>query len=146
MGRERGESANLAMAGQTDSRTYTRREILIRRILFYGGIALWVLVLMIPFMLLMLSILREITIDLPGSYPESELRVWMVMERDARGIGYSIPQVQANDDDLSLTVQQNIRYLLWEGENERIAYCQTYERESTNALWASVSAVEGACE
>jgi len=126
-------------------RVYTHREIFVRRVLFYGGIVGWVLLLMIPFSVFMLSIMGEFTFNLPGDYPESELRIWMVMEQDERGIAYSYGRVSDRSES-SLAVQQTVRYVLWEGESEYIQFCQLYSRTGSEDGWTFEVSEEGRCE
>ncbi len=125
-------------------RLYTRREVRRRRVLFWLGIAAWVVVLLIPFFIVMLAVRGEFSVTLPGEAPDNQLRVWMVMEPRERGIAYSAPTVAAQDA-LELQVQTNVRYLLWEGENEALSYCTIYTRESADAEWQFAEGVEGVC-
>jgi hypothetical protein len=131
-------------AGDTATRTYTRREIMVKRGLFYGGVLLWVVILLIPLSVMVLAIRGEFRFNLPGNAPNREMRVWMVMEKDERGIAYSRPFV-ASREDLSIDVQTDVRYLLWEGEGEAISYCQSYNRESEAAGWELAGSTEGVC-
>jgi hypothetical protein len=127
-----------------EQRTYSRGEVRRKRILFWLGIAGWVVVLMIPFSLVMLAVMGEFSFPVLGNFPDNRARVWMVMERDERGVAYSVPSVAAREET-SLAVQTNVRYLLWEGENEALQYCQTYTRESSADAWALAGSSEGAC-
>jgi len=129
-------------ADDSSVRTYTRRELVVRRVVFWGGIVVWVLVLSLPLLVVMLAMRGEITVGVPGDYPDSEVRVWMIMERDQRGVGVSRPVV-ASRTDSALQVQMNVRYLLWEGESEAARYCVTYTRAGEG--WQMAGTVEGAC-
>lgn len=124
--------------------TYSRQEVRRKRILFWVGITVWVLLLMIPFSFVMLAFVGEFSFVVPGNFPDNRARVWMVMEKDERGVAYSVPSVAARQDT-SLQVQTNVRYLLWEGENEALQYCQTYTRDDTSAAWVFESSNEGTC-
>jgi hypothetical protein len=123
--------------------TYTRSQIRNRRILFWLGIFVWVVILMIPLSVFMLSILGEASFSVPGNYPGNEVRIWMVMELDERGIAYSRPSIADRTDD-SLSVQTTVRYMLWQGQGEHIQYCQVYERDDGDR-WTTSSNYEGPC-
>ena len=126
------------------TQTYSRRELIMKRVLFYAGVLLWVVILMIPLSVMVLAMRGEFRFNLPGNAPNREMRIWMVMEKDNRGIAYSRPFVASRGDDV-LAVQTDVRYLLWEGEGEAISYCQTYTREDANASWSMAESLEGAC-
>jgi len=125
--------------------TYSRREVIVKRALFYGGVLLWVVILLIPLSVMLLAIRGEFRFDLPGDAPNREMRVWMVMEKDQRGIAYSRPFVVDRDTE-EIAVQTNVRYMLWEGDSETVSYCQSYTREGAAASWAMAGSTEGACE
>ncbi len=132
----------------TDSKptkTYTLREVRMRRALFWGGIVLWVVILMIPFLFVVLALRGEVSFGLAGDFPDNELRIWMVMEPRERGIGYSSPVVIA-EDDTTLQVETRVRYLLWEGDNEALAYCYTYTRDSADDSWGLAGVTQVGCE
>ncbi|MEL6272306.1 MAG: hypothetical protein AAFV33_25545 [Chloroflexota bacterium] len=120
-------------------RVWTRREVMIRRFWFWVGIIAWIVTLLIPFFLVVLAMRGQVEVNLPGDVPEN-LRVWMVMEKDERGVAYSLPTVAERSDE-ELQVQTNVRYLLWEGENESLAYCSTYSRVEGDWQLAGVSEV-----
>lgn len=126
-------------------RLYTRGEVRRKRIWFWLGIAGWVLVLLIPFVFVLLAIRGEVTITLPGDVPDNQLRVWMVMEPRERGVAYSLPSVAARES-LEMQIETNVRYLLWEGENENLNFCTVYTRADENTDWAYTESAEGECE
>lgn len=131
--------------GPTDApRTYTRRQVFVRRVLFWLGIVAFVIVASLPLLLVTLSMRGEFTFGVPGDFPENQARVWMVMEPNARGIAYSWPRLAAEGTDL-LQVETTVRYLLWEGENEVIRYCQTYTRSSSDDPWSMAEMDSEAC-
>lgn len=121
---------------------YTQREIITKRIMFVLGIVVWVLILSIPLILVSLSIVGEFSFQLPGDYPDNRLRVWMVMEPRERGFAYSLPLVIEQSED-KLTVETNVRYMLWEGEGEHVIYCQRYNL--VNEAWSMSGQTEGEC-
>ncbi|MEM6285460.1 MAG: hypothetical protein AAF787_24935 [Chloroflexota bacterium] len=120
-------------------RVWTRREVMIRRFWFWVGIIAWVIILLVPFLLVVLAMRGNVEVNLPGDVPEN-LRVWMVMEKDQRGVAFSLPTVAERTDE-ELQVQTNVRYLLWEGANEALAYCSTYSRVDDSWSLAGVSEV-----
>lgn len=129
---------------QAAPRTYTRREIFVRRVLFWAGILAFVLVASLPLLMFMLAVRGEITFNAPGDFPDDQVRVWMVMEPDERGVAYSLPGVVTDDGD-RLQVETTVRYLLWEGENEVLRYCQTYTRPDSEGAWSMSATESEAC-
>jgi hypothetical protein len=127
------------------ARTYTRRELAVKRGLFYGGVLLWVVILLIPLSVMLLAIRGEFRFNLPGDLPNREVRVWMIMEKDERGIVYSRPFVADRNTD-AIVMQTNVRYMLWEGESEVVSYCQTYTRAGGAESWQMEESLEGSCE
>jgi len=125
-------------------RIYTRREIFVRRVLFWLGILAFVAVASIPLLLVLLSMMGDFVFDVPGDFPNDEARVWMVMEPRERGVAYSVPGVVERTAD-TLRVETTVRYLLWEGTNEFIQYCQTYTRADENAAWAAAEMSTNPC-
>ncbi len=136
--------ANRAQEGEP-KRTYTLREVRVRRALFWGGIVLWVVILLIPFLFVVLALRGGVAFGLLGDFPENEFRIWMVMEPRERGIAYSSPTITAKDDT-QLEVETRVNYLLWEGDNEALAYCYTYTRDDAESDWALAGVSEQACE
>lgn len=130
---------------ETSPRVYTTRELVLRRVLFYAGIAVWVVILSIPFFFVVLGMRGEMSIPLAGDFPENRLRIWMVMEPYERGIGYSLPRV-AERSDVELHVETQVSYLMWEGEGENAVYCQQYTQDSDSATWIMADTAEGRCE
>lgn len=126
-------------------KTYTMREVIIRRIWFYIGLLVWILILSIPFFFVILGMRGEMSFNLWGDVPDNRLRIWMVMEPDERGIGYSLPSVVEREAD-ALTVETHVRYALWQGEGENVAYCQHYVRDDGDSYWEMVETYEGDCE
>lgn len=125
------------------SATMTLREAWLRRIGFWVGLVIWILILMIPSCMFWLAISGEIKVSLPGDVPDNQLRIWTVMEPRERGIAYSLPRTHSRDDS-TMSVQTTVRYLLWEGEAASVRYCQLYQRDGDD--WESAGVSEGGCE
>lgn len=108
------------------------------------ALVLWFLLILSPCMLFLLASRGELTLDLGGA-PGQTARVWLVMEADERGIGWSIPSVQTRADDLVLCVQTDVRYLLWQGQAEPVSYCECYQRTNSGADWTFADTLTGVC-
>lgn len=117
---------------------------LAQRFFFWLGIAFWVVIFCIPFFFVVLAMRGEMSFGLPDDYPDSRLRIWLVMEPRERGIAYSLPRVvERGADNAALAVQTGVRYLLWEGDEQPIRYCQIYR--DVSGVWVQESQYEGEC-
>ncbi|MFZ4812915.1 MAG: hypothetical protein ACOYL5_00165 [Phototrophicaceae bacterium] len=125
-------------------RIYTPQEILVRRVLFWLGIGLWVVILLIPFSFVVLAARGEFSIALPGDYPDNDLRVWMIMERDERGLAFSSPAV-IEQTPTTLIVETSVGYLLWEGHSEPGNYCMRYNRLNSSDPWRLAETLQTKC-
>lgn len=108
------------------------------------ALAVWFLLILTPCALGILATQGEITVNL-GSAPGQQLRVWLIMEPDERGIGVSSPARVTTSGDTGMCMQTDVRYLLWEGEAESVSYCECYERASADASWVFVPSEPDAC-
>lgn len=104
----------------------------------------WFLLVLTPCALGILATQGEITVNL-GSVPGQQLRAWLIMEPDERGIGLSSPATVNTSRENALCMQTDVRYLLWEGEAESVSYCECYARDSADAAWAFVPSEPTAC-
>jgi hypothetical protein len=108
------------------------------------ALVLWFLLILSPCILFMLASRGELTLTL-GSAPGQTARVWLVMEADERGLGYSWPTVHARDDGRALCVQTDVSFALWQGQAEPISYCECYQRAAEDASWDFVETIQGVC-
>jgi hypothetical protein len=95
-----------------------------RRLIYLGVIFLWLLVMCFPFTAFILATRGEINI---GGNVQSGLRIFLVQEDDAQGLGFEWSRRLRENPECSKT---DVRYLLWEGgdNNFNIDYCLCYEQ------------------
>ena len=117
-----------------------RRRGPLRRVGCTIGVILWVLVLLIPCIFITLAVRYEITVD-TGSAPEQRLRLWLIMEAEQRGVGFSNTSVQESEGQTC--VQTDVQFFLWQGAAEPVSFCNCYERGAED--WINTSAQPGAC-
>lgn len=109
------------------------------------GVALivWFLLLLTPCLLLVLAVQGDLRIA-TGSAPGQELRVWLIMEAETRGVGISNGVVRAVTEG-GLCVETQITYALWAGSEDGSVYCECYGRSNESEEWSSVSSLGGDC-
>ncbi|NDJ60979.1 MAG: hypothetical protein GYB67_07630 [Chloroflexi bacterium] len=107
------------------------------------GLVLWIVLLFVPCALFTLAIQQEIVIS-QGSAPDQQIRIWLIMDADQRGLGVSSTSVQQSAEH-ALCVQTDTRFLLWQGQEDPLTYCQCYARETGEAAWAYQGTHADAC-
>ncbi len=117
-----------------------RRRSPLRRIGCAIGVVLWLLVLLTPCIFITLAVRYEITLD-TGSAPEQRLRLWLIMEADQRGIGFSNASVRESEGQTC--VQTDVQFYMWQGQAEPVSFCNCYERGAED--WVSTSTQPGTC-
>ncbi|TVR22281.1 MAG: hypothetical protein EA396_06330 [Anaerolineaceae bacterium] len=109
----------------------------------------WLALMSVPFFILLLAFQGEMTLgrggDVPNKHQHPVLQVRLIMDMDYRGLNITTSSVHRADSD-NLCVQNNIRFLLWEGEGENVTNCHCYSREDETVDWASVGVESGACD
>ncbi len=114
-----------------------------RRRLRTLALMIWFLLLLTPCACFYFSVQQELTIPL-GSAPGQAVRVWLVMESRARGLGFSIGQV-ASETPTELCVQTTNGYLLWSGRGEDAIFCECYTRPDSRQPWSYVGSTQDTC-
>lgn len=134
------------VSDQTDAPvepTAPRKRTLLGRIGCVLGLLIWAVLIFMPCIIGILVTQGEINIGL-GSAPGQNLRIWLIMEPDERGIGISSPSVQQNGNQIC--VQTDVRYLLWMGSEEPSTYCDCYTRTAADTEWEYTETSLGRCE
>ncbi len=106
-------------------------------------LVVWFFVLLTPCFFLTLAFQQEIRVATGGA-PGQELRIWLIMEVETRGIGVSNGTVRSASDD-SLCVETHINYLLWAGQEDSSLYCECYQRSSADESWSLTTTVTAVC-
>jgi hypothetical protein len=107
------------------------------------GLVVWFTLLLIPCFCFVLATSQEIVIPL-SSAPGHQVRIWLIMEADERGLGVSTATLN-NQTDLAFCEQTDNRFLLWQGRAENVSYCECYARSSAEDAWALTSTASDAC-
>jgi hypothetical protein len=115
----------------------------LRRIGCTVALIVWFALLLVPYLLIIMATQGEITIA-QGSLPGQQIRVWLIMEANERGLGVSSTSARQTDPNAAC-VQTDTRFLLWSGSAEPLSYCECYARADADSLWTSVSTEAGVC-
>jgi hypothetical protein len=133
----------------------TRRPLLPRPTTRRGKIgcgvllAIWFLLLLLPFAMFWLATGHNFTIP-RTNIPEAELhprfQVHLIMDKDNRGLQFLSTQVFRNSPN-ELCVQGHVNYLLWESEDDDNAtvYCECYKRNDPDAEWVFIETMNSTC-
>jgi hypothetical protein len=99
------------------------------RLLLYGALLLvWLAAIAFPFVAFRLATRGQMRL---GSDEQRYLRLFLVQERDAEGVG--IEWVRPAREPYNCS-NGTVTYLFWEGEGENIRYCQCFDAVSGNFL------------
>lgn len=112
----------------------------VRRILIGCGLIVWFLFVLSPCILFTLASQGEIIIP-QGNLPEQQIRIWLIMEIEQRGLGISSTSVHERDGTQCL--QTNVSYWLWQGSAASLSYCQCFTRAEDS--WTSGAYEAGVC-
>lgn len=96
----------------------------LRRLLYLVVFMLWLLLMVFPFVAFTLATKGELRLG-----GESHLRIFLVQEAEANGVGFEWRRELFQPDDCLRT---SVGYLMWEGESEGVTYCQCFD-PTTNA-------------
>ncbi|MCU0466943.1 MAG: hypothetical protein MUF38_20555 [Anaerolineae bacterium] len=112
-----------------------------------GCIAIWLPLILLPFVLLILAANGEIVISNGGDMPEPEAHPWLratlIMEIDTRGLNITRSSIASRDEGGLTCVQTDVSFLLWQGEGEPARYCDCYEQ--VGEAWSLVSTESVTC-
>ncbi len=93
----------------------------LRRLAYLLVLTLWLLLLAFPAVAFMLATRDQIEI---GSDPARHLRLFLVSEPDAQGVGVERARPVRERAGCS---QTTISFLMWEGQSESLVYCQCFD-------------------
>jgi hypothetical protein len=121
-----------------------RRRSPVRRAGCTIAVILWFLLLLTPCFCIVLATRGEIVIP-QGTAPGQEIRIWLIMEADQRGLGISSTSVQQAGPN-ALCVESDTRFVLWTGRADPLTSCVCYERTGEDQSWSTASVANRACE
>jgi hypothetical protein len=93
----------------------------LRRLLIFFIILVWLLIMSFPVVALVLASQEQIQI---GADPNRHLRIFLVQEDEADGVGFEWARTSRSN---SACTKTSVNYLLWEGEAEPASFCQCYD-------------------
>jgi hypothetical protein len=105
---------------------------------------IWLVVMLIPCFFVTLAFQEQITI-LQGDAPAQMIRIWLINEADHRGLGISYTSAYPTQQEDSLCIQTDVRFILWAGQSEPTSYCECYTRSEGNDSLELMSTNEGVC-
>ena len=100
---------------------------MLRRFAYSLIVILWLLLMSLPVLAIVLAVRGEVKI---GDDQESNIRLFMVTEDEAKGIGFQ--RVKKANAEREGCYQTSIRYLLWEGQDSglNVSYCTCRDPET----------------
>ena len=120
-----------------------RRRSPVRRLGCTIALIIWFTLLLAPCFLIVMATQGELTIS-QGNLPGQQIRLWLIMEADERGLGVSSTSTQQLDLN-TIGLQTNINFLLWSGQADALIYCETFTRASASDPWTPTTTETAAC-
>ncbi len=115
-------------------------------------IGCWFILLMLPCALFYLAANGEIRLwhgDVPQPHSHPLLLISLVSAAESRGLRIENSSIVASgDDETSLCVQTDVRFVLWESDengDQDVSYCDCYWRADTAADWRLDRTFGGGC-
>ena len=107
---------------------------ILRRLAYLLFFCLWLAVMLLPCLAFALAARGELSWQ---RGPHDRDRLWLIQERDQKGIGYQTERVigAAADVNGPVCVRDTVRFFLWEGstEGQNTDYCECYASDGTFA-------------
>ena len=109
---------------------------LARRLSYFAIGLIWLLILLFPLVAFRLAAAGEIVL---GSDPGRQMRVFLIQEPDAEGIGIERIRPVATTESVQLR-ETVLTYLMWAGKGENTRFCQQFDRTSGAFLGSQAGA------
>ncbi|MDX1664201.1 MAG: hypothetical protein R3272_10420 [Candidatus Promineifilaceae bacterium] len=84
-------------------------------------LALWLLIMAFPLVAVVLATQGQIQV---GDVPGNHVRLFLVQERGARGVGIEWTRPVQEPPGCA---QTSLAYLMWEGEGQSVTYCRCFD-------------------
>lgn len=88
----------------------------------------WLFFISLPLVAFYLAARQQIQI---GAEEGSHLRIFLLTDSDAEGIGVEFVRPFPSDPDC---IETNVRYFLWSGNPENVTFCQCNDPQSNGPL------------
>jgi hypothetical protein len=113
-----------------------RRPLWQRAGCLMGTVVWFILLLAFPCAMVTLLVEGELIFD-QSDLPEDEVRIFLLSNSDARGLGLQRGSVESGGvDEGEFCIVTTTTYFLWEGEGDNQTTCNCYER--INEDWSAV--------
>lgn len=129
---------------KTEMTNAAPRRSLARRAGCTALLVLWFALLLVPCLCAVIAINQEVVLPVGGA-PGQHIRVWLIMEAEQRGLGISTPRVSGDEGAGAICVETYNRFVLWQGREPDVVYCECYERGANGQGWALTSTSAQAC-
>ncbi len=97
-------------------------KVWLRRILYTFIVFLWLIVMSLPIVMFVLGARGELQF---GSTPQNHLRLFLVREEEADGVGFQWTRRVSGQTECSRTT---VVYWVWEGkQQDTVQYCQCFD-------------------
>lgn len=117
-----------------------RQNKLVSRVGLGVALILWGLFISMPCAVIALAVQREIIVTW-SDVPEDNLRLWLIQDRAARGVGLSTAR-RVEVESGALCVITDTRFFLWQGRADNAHQCSCYQRDGEQR-WQSMSTADG---
>lgn len=122
----------------------------IKRLGCIFALVIWFSILLLPCFFIVLATQQEIIVS-QGRLPGQDLRIWLIMEANQRGLAFSSTSTypaQGVEAQEGICLQTNVSYFLWQGTGENSAYCDCYANSGTNETpsWTLLTTEGNACQ
>ena len=107
----------------------------LRRTVYFVITLVWLFLMSLPVFAFALAARNQLQI---GPTEGNHLRIFLVQELDAEGIGFERARSGSFDPGCA---QTDVHYIMWKGDPENVTYCQCTDPETSELL----SAVQGPC-
>lgn len=111
-------------------------KLWLRRLAYLFLFLFWLFVISLPLLAVLLAIQKDIRI---GDDPQSHLRIFLVQQQNAEGIGLEWRRRAGDAEQCS---QTTLAYLMWEGEGVNSTYCQCFD-ENGDVVRSEMNACGG---
>ena len=108
----------------------------LRRLIYTLIIIVWLIIMSFPVFALVLASNQQIEL---GSDPNRHLRIFLVQEEEANGVGIEWAR---NARSANTCTKTSVNYVMWEGEGESVTYCQCYDPLTGDLLPQEFSSCE----
>lgn len=96
----------------------------LRRTIIVILLGLWLIFISLPLFAFMLAARNQLQV---GDDPRSHIRIFLVQEQNAEGIGVEWTRPYRPNPACS---QTSVNYFMWSGEPEPVLFCQCYDPET----------------